>query len=132
MAEGIGSFLSGGLGGAIGKAVVQLELDTSKYLAEMKAAQAETVASTKTMASGLSTLGTVGLSALGILGGLAVKVGFDFDKSFTRIAAITNTSAGAIEGMKEQVLKLSGETAQAPTELADALFFLSSAGLKAD
>ena len=62
----------------------------------------------------------------------AVKLAVDFDKSFTRIAAISNTSAGAIEGMKQEVLALSGETAQAPTELADALFFLASAGLDAE
>jgi TP901 family phage tail tape measure protein len=132
MADGVGSFLgAAGLGGAIGKAVVQLELDSSKYVAEMRAAQAGTVASSKAMASSLSTVGTAGLAALGILGALSVKLALDFDKSFTRIAAITNTSAGAIEGMKEEVLALSGETAQAPTELADALFFLSSAGLDA-
>jgi len=131
MADGLG-FLGGGLGATIGKAIVQLELDTAKYTAEMRAAQAQTVASSKSMATSLSAIGTAGLAGIGIIGGLSVKAALDFDKSFTRIAAISNTSASAIGSMKEEVLALSGETAQAPTELADALFFLSSAGLKAD
>lgn len=132
MAEGIGSFLGGGIGGAIGKAIVQLELDSSKFLAEMKAAEASTAGSSKAMAASLSKVGTAGLAGLGIIGGLAVKAALDFDKSFTRIAAISNTSADAIASMKTEVLGLAGETAQSPTELADALFFLSSAGLKAE
>jgi|GEM_PF-3054784 TP901 family phage tail tape measure protein len=131
MADALGSFLGGAGAGVIGKAIVQLELDTAKYQAEMRAAQAETVSSTNTMAASLSKVGTIGLAGLGLLGGIAVKLALDFDRSFTRIAAITNTSGEAIEGMKESVLSLSGETAQAPTELADALFFLSSAGLDA-
>jgi TP901 family phage tail tape measure protein len=122
---------SAGIGSAIGKAVVSLELDTKKYVAEMNAAHAQTTASTKSMAAGMSAFGTGGLVALGLVGGASVKLALDFDKAFTRIAAISNTSAGAIEGMKAEVLALAGETAQSPQELADALFFLASAGLKA-
>ena len=42
---------SAGIGGAIGKAVVALELETTKYQAELKAAQAQTAAGTNTMSS---------------------------------------------------------------------------------
>ena len=43
----LGSILgSAGIGGAIGKAIVSLELETTKYQAELKAAQAQTVART--------------------------------------------------------------------------------------
>ena len=41
----IGSLLGGlGVGGNIGKAIVQLELETTKYQAELRSAQAQTVA----------------------------------------------------------------------------------------
>jgi TP901 family phage tail tape measure protein len=132
MADGLSSVLGGGIGATIGKAVVQLELDTRKYMAEMKAAQTQTAASTKSMAASLGAIGTVGLAAIGVIGAASIKAAIDFDRSFTRIAAISNTSASAIDEMKESTLALAGETAQAPTELADALFFLSSAGLKAE
>ena len=62
-------------------------------------------------------------------GAASLKVAVDFENSFTKIAAITNTTAGEINGMKESVLALAGQTAQSPRELADALYFLSSAGL---
>jgi TP901 family phage tail tape measure protein len=54
----------------------------------------------------------------------------DYNDAFTKIAAISNASAGEIAKWKEEVLDLAGETAKSPKELADALFFLASAGLK--
>ena len=67
-----------------------------------------------------------------IAGAAATKIALDFDQSFTRIAAVSNTAASEIEGMKSQVLDLAGATAQSPRELADALYFLASAGLRSD
>src|SRR5687768_11176187 len=71
------------------------------------------------------------VAGLAVVGAVAGKLAFDFDKAFTKISAISNASAADIEAWKEQVLSLAGETAQAPEELADALFFLASAGLDA-
>lgn len=60
-----------GIGGAIGKAIVSLELDTKKYQAELKGAQAQTVGSTNAMASSTSKFG--GLAKTAFLGaGVAV------------------------------------------------------------
>jgi TP901 family phage tail tape measure protein len=64
------------------------------------------------------------------VGAIATKMALDYDNAFTKIAAVSNASASDIEKWKKQVLELAGETAQAPKELADALFFLASAGLK--
>jgi TP901 family phage tail tape measure protein len=61
----------------------------------------------------------------------SVRSALRFDQAFTRIGALTNTSADSLGQLREQVLALSGETAKSPTELADALYFLSSAGLSA-
>lgn len=75
-------------------------------------------------------------SPLGILGGAAVvgaigKMTVGFEDAFTRIRSLSNASTQDISKWKDEVLSLAGETAQAPQELADALFFLSSAGLEA-
>lgn len=72
-----------------------------------------------------------------VAGGLAVvafaaksvQAARDFDAAFTRIGAISNASAQDISRWKDEVMGLAGETARAPAELADALFYLSSAGL---
>jgi len=85
----------------------------------------------------VKSLSPIGVGALAAGAGIAVmaakSVGaaMDFDAAFTRIGAISNASAKDIESWKGQVLSLAGETAKAPLELADALFFLSSAGLDA-
>src|SRR5262245_3854767 len=69
---------------------------------------------------------------LALAGGAAVKLALDYDEAFGKIQAVTDASAKTIGKWREQVLKLSGETARSPTELANALYFLASAGLKTD
>jgi TP901 family phage tail tape measure protein len=66
------------------------------------------------------------------VGAVATKMALDYDDAFTKIAAVSNASAADVEKWKGQVLDLAGKTAQAPKELADALYFLASAGLKAN
>jgi TP901 family phage tail tape measure protein len=56
----------------------------------------------------------------------------DYNDAFVKIAAVSNASAEQVSKWKDEVLDLAGKTAQAPKELADALFFLASAGLKAN
>jgi TP901 family phage tail tape measure protein len=85
-------------------------------------------ARTAPFASGMQTV--AGL-VVGV-GAIATKMALDYDDAFTKIAATSNASAKDIERWREQVLTLAGATAQAPKELADALFFLASAGLKAN
>lgn len=83
--------------------------------------------------SGLaSKLGKLGLVAgAAAAGTAAIKMGLDFENAFVRIGALSTASSADISRWRGEVLQLSGETAEAPNELADALFFLSSAGLKA-
>jgi len=73
-----------------------------------------------------SPLTLIGAGAVAVV----AKLGFEFESAFTKISAVSNASADDIANWREQVLQLSGETAQAPQELADALFFLASAGLE--
>lgn len=64
-----------------------------------------------------------------VAGGAAVKMASDFDKSFTQMQTLAGVSAKEVDGLKDSVLKLAGQTGRAPQELADALYFLSSSGL---
>lgn len=65
-------------------------------------------------------------------GAASVKMAVDFETAFTRIDAVSNTSQKQLSQWRGEVLKLAGKTARAPQELADALYFLASAGLKAN
>ncbi len=63
------------------------------------------------------------------VGGASVKMALDFQKSMTKINTLVGVSAGEVEKLKKSVLALSGKTATAPNELAEGLYFLTSAGL---
>lgn len=84
--------------------------------------------STKPLVTGMN----LALVAVGAFVAASVKAAVEYDQAFTRIGAISNASAAEVAKWKDQVMSLSGETAQAPQELADALFFLASAGLDAN
>ena len=65
-------------------------------------------------------------------GGGAIKLAADFEQSMTKIQTLVGLPAQEVENLKSQVLDLAGTTAQAPKELADGLYFLTSAGLDAE
>jgi TP901 family phage tail tape measure protein len=73
---------------------------------------------------------SVTLPLVGIAVG-AVKTAMDFETSMTKIESLVGFSADAVAEMNKQVLEMAGRTATAPKELADALFFATSAGLDA-
>ena len=63
-------------------------------------------------------------------GGGAIKLASDFNESMTKIQTLVGTSGDEVEKLKKKVLDLAGETAQAPRDLAEGLFFIQSAGFK--
>jgi TP901 family phage tail tape measure protein len=73
---------------------------------------------------------TIGLTLpLVAAGGAAVKLSNDFETAFAQMVGLAGVPAGEVEQLKKQVLDLSGQTAQAPNDLAKALYFVESAGL---
>ena len=53
----------------------------------------------------------------------------DWETSFAQMVGLANVPAEEVEHLQEAVLALAGDTAQAPAELADALYLAASAGL---
>ncbi|HEY7821523.1 MAG TPA: phage tail tape measure protein, partial [Acidimicrobiia bacterium] len=60
----------------------------------------------------------------------ATKMAADFSESMSRITGLVGIAADEVKGMEDAVLALSGETAKAPQELSEALFVVTSAGLR--
>jgi len=58
------------------------------------------------------------------------KMAIDFEKNMTKINTLVGISGKEVNRLSQDVMKLSGTTAQSPVELADGLFFLTSAGLR--
>lgn len=64
------------------------------------------------------------------IGKQAIQMSRQFELSFNRIKGLVNIGNDSMESMRKQVLKLGGETTRAPLELADALYYITSAGIK--
>ncbi len=118
---GLQSQLTAAMGPIGSAASAQL---SSSLAAGLKKAGAGLTSAGRTMTRSI-TLPLVGI------GVVATKLALDYDKAFTQIAATTNFGQKQIDAWRESVLKLSGETARSPEELANALYFLASAGLDA-
>ena len=62
--------------------------------------------------------------------GLSSEAVQGFEKSMKKIESLVGLSSEAVQGFEEDVKRLSGQTAQAPKDLADAMFFITSAGIR--
>jgi TP901 family phage tail tape measure protein len=62
--------------------------------------------------------------------GGALTLSAQFETSLTKIETLVGIAGDEVEEFRDRVLELSGETAKAPKELADALFVVTSAGAR--
>lgn len=84
--------------------------------------------SVSNLGSSMTTRLTLPIVGLGVV---ATKAAGDFDAAFVQMQTLAGVSADEVDGLKESVLGLAGETGKAPQELAEAMFFLQSSGLDA-
>lgn len=69
---------------------------------------------------------------LALAGGAAVKLSMDFDKSMTQIQTLVGISADKVAQMGEAAKKMALNTGQSANDAAEALFFITSAGLRGE
>lgn len=81
----------------------------------------------KAVGRSISMSFTLPFAAIGIAG---AKMAIDFEKNMTKINTLVGISGKEVNSMGKEVMNLSGATAQAPADLAEGLFFLTSAGLR--
>jgi len=79
-----------------------------------------------TQRAGLLLAGIGVAIELGFAG--AIKTASDYQTAIAKIEALTGTSAQIVQGYSDQILKLSQTVAKSPKDLADALYFIVSAG----
>ena len=88
-----------GIGGVIGKAIVQLELSTAKYQAELKAAQGETATTTGAINKSVSGMSTAWL-AVGavVVAGVAasIKAASDLNEQINKTKVVFGESADSV------------------------------------
>ena len=107
-----------------------LTADSTRLTKELKKAKAglKKFSESATKAGRSMTTGLT-LPLAGAAAG-AVKAAVGFETSMTQIQSLVGLSAETVQGFEQDVKRLSGETAQAPKDLADAMFFITSAGLR--
>ena len=67
---------------------------------------------------------------LALIGGYAVKTAADFETSFAKIQGLVGVSADEIGALEEAAARLGPQFGRSSTEAAEALFFITSAGLR--
>ena len=131
---------SAGIGGTIGKAIVSLELDTAKYQAELRAAQAQTTAGANGMSQGFAAFGGVakaGMAAAGIavvaFGANAVRAASDLGEAVNKSNVIFGDNAAEIEAWAETGAAAFGLSKTAALDAAAGFgAMLDTAGLAGD
>ena len=83
----------------------------------------------KSAGSAMSSAITLPLLAIGATG---IKMSLDLEKSLNKITNLVGVSSGDLAKYKKDLVIISNETGKSQTELAKALFDLTSAGLSGD
>ncbi len=132
--------LSGGIAAAVGGAaggdiLIRLLLDGKQYQAGLAAARAQAQGFSSRMISAGRTMQSVGSTMtrrftlpLVLAGGAAVKLAVDFNESMTHIKALVGASDAQISRYHDTILDMAGAVGKSPQELAEALYFVTSAG----
>lgn len=128
-----------GIAGVLaGRGYVSITPDLTRFNSELSAGVNRSLSGLSKsgqLSRGLSSIGgtlTKFVSApLALAGAASVKMALDFDQSFAKITALAGNLGVSLDKAKKHVLDLAGQTAQSPQALADALYFVASAGLKA-
>ena len=130
MAGDLSSLLgSAGIGGAIGAAIVRLELDTKKYLGELKGAEAQTIASTNKSSSAVGSFGAFASKALLGVGiaaaagaALSIKAAIEANEAHLKLqntfqnnATLADSSVAAFERQADSIRDLTGVDDEAIT-----------------
>lgn len=69
---------------------------------------------------------------LTLAGGASIKLAADFDKSMTKIESLVGIAGEEVAKMGETAKQMATDTGRSASEAADALFFITSAGLEGE
>jgi len=121
----------------IGTLIATLGVDTSGLVTAQTAMlnfQKTTIASLNTTAQRFRTFGYLATAAVTapmvMAGKAAMKMAKDYEYSMQKIVGLTGIAQSAVDEWSAAVLKMAPKLARPPQELMDALYFISSSGIK--
>lgn len=133
---------------SIGQLVAHMGLDTTQYQAGMASVQASAAAADaatkKAAASMTASMAAAGVKMQAIgkkmtqymtlpiiaIGLVSTKVFTDFEANMEKIVGLVGVAKEQVEAWKKEVLAMGPATGQGPEKLAEALFFITSAGIR--
>ena len=109
---------------------VVISSDTTQLTSGLKRAQSRLKGFSSKLSSIGSNLQTRLALPLAAAGGTAIKMAADFDKSMTKIKTLVGVAAEDVDGMTGSIKQLATQAGVSSGEAADAMFFITSAGLR--
>jgi len=114
----------------VGRLVATLGLNSTPFVAGMNKAKSSMAELSKyAMITGRTLTRFVTLP-MALAGGAAINTQKKFEASMTKIIGLVGVSRKQVEAWNKEVLKMSQVTGRGPEELADALYFVTSAGIR--
>jgi len=110
--------------------LVRLMGDTASFNAAMAGAEAKMMAVSKSMSAAGRAMTMKLTLPLGIAGGAAIKMAADFQSSMQQIVGLVGIAQGQVDKWSGQIMKLPAVVGRSATELAKAMFFITSAGAR--
>jgi TP901 family phage tail tape measure protein len=117
---------------SLGNLEVWLSLNTAKLTAGLANARNAMRAASKQMSAVGKRMTTTISLPLALIGGAAIKMAMDFQKSLRKINTLVGLTTERVNAMAKSVMALSNTTGESSKSLADALFVVTSAGQRGD
>ena len=126
---------------SLGSAVLILDANQGPLDAKLSAAQAATEGRLASMGARMKSVGskltstgrglTTKLTLPIVAAGAAIiAVGSKFEESMSKIVGLVGVSEKQVDGWGKQILQLAPKVKKSPNELAEAMFFVASAGFR--
>lgn len=114
----------------LGTAVLSLFVNDKGMTAGMAAARAKATKSMGAMGAGATALANKFALPMLAIGAVSVKMAREFGGSMTKIQTLVGVSKEQVDDWRGALLKMAPALGKSPKELADALFFVTSAGFR--
>tara|TARA_R110000803_G_scaffold102638_8_gene170750 strand:- start:1018 stop:3186 length:2169 start_codon:yes stop_codon:yes gene_type:complete len=100
------------------------------FLTKMQVVQNKTKKTAAVSGAAMTAFGRAGVLAMGAAAIASVRMAAQFETSMTKIETLVGISRKEVDKMRESVRDMASDIGKGPQELAEGLFFITSAGLR--
>jgi TP901 family phage tail tape measure protein len=104
--------------------------DTSGFQKDMRAAVTRMLFAAESFTQAGRIMTTAITAPMAAIGVASLKTAMQFESAMVRMETLVGMQASAMAGWREEVKRMAGEVGKSAVELAEALFFITSAGVR--